>query len=380
MKKSMREESLGTRLKGYEKEFESVIDPRDFIICRIDGHKFSKYTKGMKKPFDDILSNTMEETTKNLVEKFGAVTGYTQSDEISLVFAPQFKERLIPIEVKDLFFLNDEEEVSYKVYDKEYNLLGSLDIIYEDTEDKYFSINFWIVSDTNDEIIDRCCWQNRNIQTETKSLEVLSKYIIKKVETTNEQIFGGRIQKLTSLIAAYTTMQFNKHFSNFLEKKFEEYDQKLENREIDTNNPDIMKYIKTMEEKVGNAWFDARVYGVSSKEEAFNSIMWRIRDSEKNSRSMYAQTYCSHKSLLGKNGLEQVKYCKETTGKDWEEVEDKFKYGILVKKEKYLKPISEGTMDYAQNEFVERSRIITWTEKLTQFSDDKVEIITRKYK
>jgi len=379
MKKSMREESLGTRLKGYEREFESVIDPKDFIICRIDGHKFSKYTKGMKKPFDKVLSNTMEETTKDLVEKFGAVTGYTQSDEISLVFVPQFKERLIPIETKELFVLND-EETTYKVYDKEYNLLGSLDISYEDMDDEYFSINFWVVSDTNDEIIDQCSWQNRNSKTEAKALETLLKYIIKKVEITNEQIFGGRVQKLTSLIAAYTTMQFNKHFSKFLEKTYDGYEEKLEKGEIDTNSLEAMKYLKTMDEKVGNAWFDARVYGVSSKEEAFNSIMWRIRDAEKNSRSMFAQTYCSHKSLLGKNGLEQVEYCKETTGKDWEEVEDKYKYGILVKKEKYLKPISEGTMDYAQNDFVERSRIISWAEKITTFSGEKVEMVVRKYK
>ena len=88
MKKNMREESLGTRLKGYEKAFETRIDAEDFIVCRIDGHKFSKYTKGMKKPFDSILSNTMVKTTEALVEKFGAVTGYTQSDEITLIFAP----------------------------------------------------------------------------------------------------------------------------------------------------------------------------------------------------------------------------------------------------------------------------------------------------
>jgi hypothetical protein len=93
---------------------------------------------------------------------------------------------------------------------------------------------------------------------------------------------------------------------------------------------------------------------------------------------MFAQTYCSHKELQRLTGPEQVQFCLKKTGNDWEQIDDKFKFGIFVKKEKYLKPVDTGSMDYAQNDFVERSRIVTYSEKLT-FSDEAVGKIMRKY-
>lgn len=79
--------SLGDRMKKYEK-----IETGDrFIPClpvyvRIDGRSFSKFTKLMKKPYDERMSKVMQDVTKALVEETGASIGYTQSDEISLVF------------------------------------------------------------------------------------------------------------------------------------------------------------------------------------------------------------------------------------------------------------------------------------------------------
>lgn len=79
--------SLGDRMKKYEK-----IETGDrFIPClpvyvRIDGRSFSKFTKSMNKPYDERMSRVMQEVTKALVEETGASIGYTQSDEISLVF------------------------------------------------------------------------------------------------------------------------------------------------------------------------------------------------------------------------------------------------------------------------------------------------------
>jgi hypothetical protein len=37
-------------------------------------------------------------------------------------------------------------------------------------------------------------------------------------------------------------------------------------------------------------------------------------------------------------------------------------------------------MDYAQNDFVRRTRIVTWAEKLTNFDEENVEMIVRKLK
>lgn len=56
------------------------------VVARIDGKCFSKFTKGLKRPYDDRFSALMVAVTHNLVEETGACMGYTQSDEITLVW------------------------------------------------------------------------------------------------------------------------------------------------------------------------------------------------------------------------------------------------------------------------------------------------------
>ncbi len=77
--------NLGDRMKQYEASTESRILPRLPVIVRLDGRSFSKFTKGMKKPFDESFRQAMIEVTKYLVEQTHAKIGYTQSDEITLV-------------------------------------------------------------------------------------------------------------------------------------------------------------------------------------------------------------------------------------------------------------------------------------------------------
>jgi tRNA(His) guanylyltransferase len=85
----MKHDEFGDRMKAYEKAFTSAHISIDQILCvRIDGKGFSKFTKGFKKPFDDRLSNVMVHTMKKLVEDTHANIGYTQSDEISLIYTP----------------------------------------------------------------------------------------------------------------------------------------------------------------------------------------------------------------------------------------------------------------------------------------------------
>lgn len=56
------------------------------VIARLDGHGFSKYTRGLNKPFDKRLQGCMQQAMMTLVKEFGADLGYTQSDEITLVW------------------------------------------------------------------------------------------------------------------------------------------------------------------------------------------------------------------------------------------------------------------------------------------------------
>lgn len=76
---------LNKRMKLYEGCYKTVITPRSYIIIRLDGKNFSKYTKGLEKPFDVKLSDAMNETAVALCKEFNAKFAYTQSDEISLV-------------------------------------------------------------------------------------------------------------------------------------------------------------------------------------------------------------------------------------------------------------------------------------------------------
>ena len=77
---------LANRMKKYEKVSKTVLMNRMPVAIRIDGKAFHTFTKGFRKPFDDILIKTMQETTKYLCENIqGCVLGYTQSDEITLI-------------------------------------------------------------------------------------------------------------------------------------------------------------------------------------------------------------------------------------------------------------------------------------------------------
>lgn len=84
------EDSLGARMKAYEGlETSRCIMPRLPALIRIDGRCFSKWTKGLGRPYDERMVRAMIETTKFLVDETKAVIGYTQSDEITLVFSPR---------------------------------------------------------------------------------------------------------------------------------------------------------------------------------------------------------------------------------------------------------------------------------------------------
>jgi tRNA(His) guanylyltransferase len=82
-----RNKSLKDRMKDYESCYGFKIPNRSYIIVRLDGRGFSKYTDRFEKPFDSILSNAMDSATIELCKEFSPAFAYTQSDEVSLVFS-----------------------------------------------------------------------------------------------------------------------------------------------------------------------------------------------------------------------------------------------------------------------------------------------------
>lgn len=82
----MDKSSLAKRMKQYESVSKTTLVRRMPVIIRLDGRSFHTFTKGFKKPFDEVLVKSMQETMKYLCENIqGCVLGYTQSDEITLV-------------------------------------------------------------------------------------------------------------------------------------------------------------------------------------------------------------------------------------------------------------------------------------------------------
>lgn len=83
----MIEDDFGDRMKGYEAaETERRLDPTLPIVARLDGRSFSNFTRGMARPFDSRMCDAMDLVTGELVESTHASIGYTQSDEITLVW------------------------------------------------------------------------------------------------------------------------------------------------------------------------------------------------------------------------------------------------------------------------------------------------------
>lgn len=86
-RKSKENDDFGNRMKAYEAvETSRQLDASKPIYARIDGRSFSRFTRGMDRPFDARMSRAMIDTTAYLVEQTHARIGYTQSDEISLIW------------------------------------------------------------------------------------------------------------------------------------------------------------------------------------------------------------------------------------------------------------------------------------------------------
>ena len=80
-------DELGKRMKEYYEQIPKTrLMRRTPVSIRLDGKAFHTFTRGFKKPFDEVLIKSMQETMKYLCEHIqGCVLGYSQSDEITLI-------------------------------------------------------------------------------------------------------------------------------------------------------------------------------------------------------------------------------------------------------------------------------------------------------
>ncbi len=85
-------DELDKKLRVFETLHDLCVLPGICMVARLDGRSFTRLTKETHKfnaPFDTVFRDYMIETVKHLMDcGFRIEYGYTQSDEISLLFHP----------------------------------------------------------------------------------------------------------------------------------------------------------------------------------------------------------------------------------------------------------------------------------------------------
>jgi tRNA(His) guanylyltransferase len=86
----MKFDDLDLKMRVYETANDVCVLPEMYMVARIDGRSFTKLTKDVhqfKAPFDERFRDYMVETVKHLMNcGFNVIYGFTESDEISLLF------------------------------------------------------------------------------------------------------------------------------------------------------------------------------------------------------------------------------------------------------------------------------------------------------
>ncbi len=87
----MKFDDLDKKMRVYETSHDYCVPDGIYMVARIDGRSFTRLTKEVhpfEAPFDIRFRDLMVETTKHLMNcGFNVIYGYTESDEISLLFS-----------------------------------------------------------------------------------------------------------------------------------------------------------------------------------------------------------------------------------------------------------------------------------------------------
>ncbi len=186
-------------LEGRMRVFEAVLDPTVlpgvFMVARLDGRNFTRLTRELhpfEAPFDRRFHDYMLGTTEHLMGSCGVKVayGYTQSDEISLLFGPGedgFGRKLRKL----LSILSGEASARFSlllgaaaVFDCRISQLPSAELVVD-----YFR---WRAEDAHRNCLNaHCYWslrgQGRDVAHATESLRGLS------TSAKNELLFRGGV-------------------------------------------------------------------------------------------------------------------------------------------------------------------------------------------
>lgn len=90
----MKFDDFDAKMRVYEESLDQYILPDMYIVTRLDGRSFTRLTKEIcrfEAPFDEKFRDMMVDTVRQLMtgSGFRIIYGYTESDEISLLFHPK---------------------------------------------------------------------------------------------------------------------------------------------------------------------------------------------------------------------------------------------------------------------------------------------------
>lgn len=138
----------------------------------------------------------------------------------------------------------------------------------------------------------------------------------------SEPVFGGRIDKIVSVMAAYATARFHYHVHVRVQ-------------------PDHRGAAKLLS---GQACFDGRVFAVDDALEVAAYIVWRCgHDCVRNSISNLAHQHLSTKQTHGKNTLQLREMLTRLPQPiTWDNMAPEYRYGVFLKREKITKTDDEG--------------------------------------
>lgn len=129
--------------------------------------------------------------------------------------------------------------------------------------------------------------------------------------------FDGNQSKIESITASIATMAFNLSVLH-LKTKIAVYGDLIY---------DEKKY--PMFSKQPNAMFDSRSWSMADRIEVINNFIWRQKDSERNSVTMLASHYASHKELHGKD-IAARHDAIHANGDNWNNHPTSFKRGRVI--------------------------------------------------
>lgn len=136
----------------------------------------------------------------------------------------------------------------------------------------------------------------------------------------HEHIYGGRVEKIISLIPSYASVRFCHNLAEAINSETNEY--------VKVSYSKVIELLES-----SNIMFDGRLFTVPENYEVSNYLLWRsCNDCYRNCISGYAQAYESHKSLNNLTTKNRIKLLIEKHDINMIQVPQYLLYGTYIKK------------------------------------------------